>query len=558
MHERVTARRSPDVAPTRPPPPKLVVGRARDPLEREADRTAAAVVDALADRRSGPIPLSPGASSRIRRSAYSPPPPVAPSTRISPSSQVVQRVPYLANQDDMIYKDTKVTDIELAYLGGNVAGVRHLFVEYAAVRRVQDIARSLLRSGGPVRRWDAPQSAGGPYSRGGSKHGTQSKAKTKRKPGNVDMGEASYEVRGQMRDAITAKRNTDAALRTRLLDALGTVFEWYDGDDWAQVTDELPAAKLAIVVMRIVEVGPQTLPKGGGSRLPAPSGTIYVAPPLMKQRVLEILGVRPEQMAAYENVAVKGFEDADVYGATLEQLATQGANVFKFGNVDTGQWMAYASDVTTRRSDNSRVQVGGQVYDDAVFAGLHDVNDAQLIAQIKTGYQSLTAATVDSGWVPGADMTVSRDRGDGQSLAMLKWNALGAAAYANRFLGTTYDLRQNWEWLHVRGAQIGGATVGGNLVAGLYATNSFMIPFEAMIKNWATAGPHAFWARFVATGVAGPFAQQIELQIQATGHPELGTLPATTLVRFDPIAGRVVDKLAAEFVKRAIDQTVRV
>ena len=50
---------------------------------------------------------------------------------------------------------------------------------------------------------------------------------------------------------------------------------------------------------------------------------------------------------------------------------------------------------------------------------------------------------------------------------MERWNALGAAAYGNKFLGRRYDLTQSWEWLHVRGAQIGGATTAGNLVPGV-------------------------------------------------------------------------------------------
>ena len=137
------------------------------------------------------------------------------------------------------------------------------------------------------------------------------------------------------------------------------------------------------------------------------------------------------------------------------------------------------------------------------------------------------------------------------------WNALGAAAYGNVFLGQRYDLTQNWEWLHIRGAQLGGVTNGTNLVAGLYVTNSAMIPFEAMIERWARADPTRFEARFLARGISGAFCHRIELQIRANGHGQLGDLPESVLASFDPVSGRVVDRLAGEFMKPAIDQRVR-
>src|SRR5690606_28456733 len=107
------------------------------------------------------------------------------------------------------------------------------------------------------------------------------------------------------------------------------------------------------------------------------------------------------------------------------------------------------------------------------------------------------------------------DRGEGQMAARDKWNALGAAAYANRQFGTNYDLNQNWEWLHIQGAQIGGQTIGSNLVPGLFVTNSLMIPYENMIKQWAQTDPTRFWAKFEVLNVQNRiFPQKIRLSIK--------------------------------------------
>jgi Domain of unknown function (DUF4157) len=469
---------------------------------------------------------------------------------------VIRRAPYLHNADGLIYKDTTNDALEIAFLG-SVVGVDHLFVEYRAVEAVKRIVMDLLPKGGPIR--NERPALKTPYSRPTSKAGGRG-SKQKKKPGGLDFGEEWGSVNEKVRGAMSGKNRgrEDRSLRNSLELALGEIYAWLGGDEWATITSDLTAARLATVVMRIVEMGPQSLPLGGGSRLPAPRGKLYVAPPMLRARVLEILGVAPEQQVAYENVELEGITDPDVYLQTYEERVAKGGNVFQTGSAETGTWMFYVSEVTTRRSDNSRIQISGAVLGDTDLASLDDTTHAEVIRTMAARYGRLVKATADSGWVPGTEMAASRDRGEGQALAMENWNALGAAAYANRFMATSYDLNQNWEWLHLRGAQIGGVTAGGNLVPGLYASNSCMIPFEAMIKNWSVAGPKNFWARFIATGVNGPFATGIELWIEAKGHDQLGDLPAKLLARFDPIAGRVVDKLAGEIIKRSTDRTVRI
>jgi hypothetical protein len=54
------------------------------------------------------------------------------------------------------------------------------------------------------------------------------------------------------------------------------------------------------------------------------------------------------------------------------------------------------------------------------------------------------------------------------------------------------------------------------------------------------------------------FATQIGLWIKANGHPVLGDFPERQLASFDPLAGRVVDKMAGEIMKREIDHRLAV
>jgi hypothetical protein len=77
----------------------------------------------------------------------------------------------------------------------------------------------------------------------------------------------------------------------------------------------------------------------------------------------------------------------------------------------------------------------------------------------------------------------SKGRGDGQYASMGNTNAAGYAALAQIPGWKT----QRWEWLHIRGAGLGGATNGTNLVAGVRDANTHMIPFESNIRTLGTA-----------------------------------------------------------------------
>lgn len=78
---------------------------------------------------------------------------------------------------------------------------------------------------------------------------------------------------------------------------------------------------------------------------------------------------------------------------------------------------------------------------------------------------------------------VGMGRGDGQYANMANTNATGYAYLAN----VPGWQSQRWEWLHIRGAGLGGATDSTNLVAGTRDANTHMIPFESNIRTLATA-----------------------------------------------------------------------
>jgi hypothetical protein len=78
-----------------------------------------------------------------------------------------------------------------------------------------------------------------------------------------------------------------------------------------------------------------------------------------------------------------------------------------------------------------------------------------------------------------ADNFVARNRGDGQAAAMGSTNARGYAWF--------HDIEgwnvTRWEWLHLRGAGLGGATHGSNLVLGTRDANTQMIPYESNLRS---------------------------------------------------------------------------
>jgi hypothetical protein len=71
----------------------------------------------------------------------------------------------------------------------------------------------------------------------------------------------------------------------------------------------------------------------------------------------------------------------------------------------------------------------------------------------------------------------------GTQLAMSSCNAFTHAVESGKEDGK--NPRNSWEWLHVRGKQMGGDFLQDNLVAGTYHGNSSMIEFENALTNHA-------------------------------------------------------------------------
>jgi hypothetical protein len=515
-----------------------------DPAEREADRVADAVVRSLGERRDGTADglMSP-ATTRIHRS--SPP--------------AIRRSVYLFNEDDSIYKDTEYDTLELAFV--QKLGSNSIFIEYGAIERVrktgafQGVVLKYLPAR-PKAKIVKPEDALGASSSGISKAAVREKAKKSRAKNKAKAeaeelsgADRSADIRGEV---ITAVKDQTPDGK-ELVEALGKVFV-YDREDGEFAIADVDLKFLSVIISDALFRGPSQMRTGGGSRLPAAMGFLWVqgADNLDREQILQVIGVPANEIEKYRRVGVKHVDWA-TYQVKLGQVG--GSNSYEFTSPDGRIRAIYTSAVETARGSNSRIQVAGTAYTvDNDFLAVSPASDKG--QRIQAAYGTLGPATADSGWIAGTGLN-ARDRGVGQTAAMGGWNALGAAAYGNVFLGHHHDLAQNWEWLHIRGAQLGGVTNGTNLVAGLYVTNSAMIPFEAMIERWARADPTKFEARFIARGINGAFCHRIEVQIRANGHSQLGNLPESVLASFDPVSGKVVDKLAGEFMKRAIDQRVR-
>lgn len=560
------------------------VGAADTSAEREADEVAARVVRNIAAPSAPPAPTV--ADTRIRRSAARLDRPVDDVARVRPGT--VQRAPYLFNADDMIYRESDAAfgDADFAHLGVLKGAYPHVFVPYSSLDSVGDVIASELdrlanqprAANRPTTRRTAKQATPWSYPapavaaaktamapRAGAKQSAKAlhqaalaaprgieKRRTLR-PGRVEMSDRRRDVASNVKQSLASDSEL-AAFGAALRRALPTI---YEVDPTTNCLRPIPGASdelLATAVMWIVESGASLRVEGGGSRLPRAKGTITISHDIPEARsfVFAALGVDPTDQR-YMDIEVQSRPGAVAYGDARED-ASEATGVFDL-RLPQGVDAYYSSTVSTTRSSNSMISVAGERFSDDEFFG---ISDAGRIQQLRGELGRLPTATADSGWIPGTDLTAPKDRGDGQAAAMGNWNALGAAACANLAAGAGFDVGQNWEWLHVRGAQLGGSTDGSNLVAGLYVTNSFMIPFEKMVRNWAAAGPSSFHASFRAINAGAGFAERLEIWIRAEGHPELHDLPEQRLIEFDPLRGVVVDQLAAEFVKRRLDRTVGV
>ncbi|MFF5126508.1 DUF4157 domain-containing protein [Streptomyces syringium] len=422
---------------------------------------------------------------------------------------VVQRAMYLANYDERIYQDSLDPGAEYAFV--KKADSRLLFAKYGGVDRLK-AALGAVGFADDLRSSALDEFIKGAY----------------RERGPV-WRHLWHELGGLFHYDSVAK-------------ATGPVGE----EDLGRATPGLVAA--------IVRHGPQIWNNSGGSRAPRAEGRLYGLTP-SRDQALHMLGIDEDTAPHFDDVRYKSLDERQYeHRRALFNDKDDGANLFEYEGRFPGDRarMMYVSTAGTARAAAHRIRIANRRFPDAEFfdPGMDEATQRALHAE----YARLTVPRPDTGWVPGTDLTAV-DRGAGQDSAMNGWNALGVVAYAKRFLGASYELEQNWEWLHVQGAQIGGSTDATNLVAGAYVTNSAMIPYEDMIAKWAGTDARHFWARFEVTPAGTLFPARIRLSIKTDDHRDLGTLPGLVLAEFDPLHGRIVDRLAGEILKRNVDAT---
>lgn len=143
-----------------------------------------------------------------------------------------------------------------------------------------------------------------------------------------------------------------------------------------------------------------------------------------------------------------------------------------------------------------------------------------------------------------------KDRGKGQAVAMGGWSANAAIVASNILDNNRYNESLAWEWLHIRGAGIGGPTIPGNLTPGTYSANSEMIPIENKIKNTWNKPGISVNIEFEPQGVNGVFAKSIEMTIGIKpngGSKRSGTWPICTERRIE------FDKLHDKSLRKDLD-----
>lgn len=429
----------------------------------------------------------------------------------------IQRKTYLANEDQNIYADDKL-GTELTYLGDMGDSPKlPLFMDYA---RYQTLADRLLKQ--------FKTALSDPYS------GIHKQVRSgKNGPETALWGEAlSKFSRGVMEYIV----NSNVEL-PKFLEEVGEVyFEDTDGVlKSLKVADHLEVMQARLT--GALAYGPLYRYVGGGSRNPPAEGTLITNNrSITREGVLEAIGVKEEDIGKYDKVKIQYVDD---YGQAKQAVLNIGGHVWE----DARSQLLYLSTASLKRSKSARFTAAGVSYSEDFAELKFDLKDRERLAN---SFQKF-GPPENKGWQLGTKLTRT-DRGDGQAKAMGNWNALGVAAYSNARFGTNYPLGQNWEWLHMQGAQIGGVTDSTNLVAGTFSTNSEMIPYENRIAHWANQSPKTMKVRFSSDQGHGVLSQFIKIEIAAEDHPELGTVSDSDPlnVGFDAHSAAVADRLTSK------------
>lgn len=140
-----------------------------------------------------------------------------------------------------------------------------------------------------------------------------------------------------------------------------------------------------------------------------------------------------------------------------------------------------------------------------------------------------------------------KSRDDGQCAAMHGMNAAGYALAR----GAPGSEATDWEWLHIRGARLGGATSAINLVAGTSSANSHMIPYEHWIlemSRWSSSKQplQVTWT----VQAQGRLGMSIEIAWNApaglTREDGFFMKQNSGSRTFNPISGEIFDRLSRD------------
>lgn len=204
----------------------------------------------------------------------------------------------------------------------------------------------------------------------------------------------------------------------------------------------------------------------------------------------------------------------------------------------------------TPRNDRSKFKIGR----DSVTDHNHFNNDTHTSKLPAAGPLVQTTP-----WIDYKRYVNPVKRGKGQFAAMGKWNALAYAAYWFHHGKPELKLGQDWEWLHVQGAQNGGATNAANLVAGTSTTNSRMIPWEDNINSWTNlAKPeNPLSVRYKVERIANTnLGHKIEIDVAAeNGIPDFVRpikKASPMSVQFNPLDGTAYDKISNKLTDKTL------
>lgn len=285
--------------------------------------------------------------------------------------------------------------------------------------------------------------------------------------------------------------------------------------------------------LMIAQAEPAEKPQGGGANRTAPaSGKVMVK--LEDEHTFEWTAEDNPYKDVFKDPTIEGTDDLNV------EAAKAGAVKLKSNGKDA----VYVPDGVAKMRKTKNFYIGGKAYKEK------DVKDKKADDEITVPWNTLKTKVPQD---QHAETFTRKDRGKGQADAMGKWSANAAVVASNLIEDTDYDDSLAWEWLHLRGAGLGGATASGNLTPGTYNANSEMIPIENKIKSLKNKPDvKKLVADFKPKNVSGVFAKEIEMTIKVDYHGILGTQIGAWLI--NTVTGNVFDKIHEKKLKDDINE----